>query len=302
MAAACDLCGLPASGPALTRDFDSERRAFCCLGCMNVYTILRESGILADGVNLRDTALFRESLRLGLVSNPSGAVREPIPADAETRESVYHVTRHVVRILRLADRARACRRVRRSVGAEVLFASDLLRVRYCPQYMPPERIAARVAALGYRLSAQRPESEQDHSRAPRPAAAHRSGGLPLDECNGLEPGDLRRLLGGYLQTRPAGSCPLVLMALATPAVFYSAWPILRLAALGARAGRLRMEALVGLGILAAYGYSGYAGFHCREALLLRYRLRHCHAGACWARSSNAAQRSAPPVPSRCSIA
>ena len=54
--------------------------------------------------------------------------------------------------------------------------------------------------------------------------------------------------------------PLVLMALATPAVFYSAWPVLRLAALGARAGVLRMEALLALGILAAYGYSSVQAF------------------------------------------
>ena len=37
-------------------------------------------------------------------------------------------------------------------AAEVLFASDLLKVRYCPQYLPRERIVERVASLGYRAA------------------------------------------------------------------------------------------------------------------------------------------------------
>ena len=37
-------------------------------------------------------------------------------------------------------------------AAEVMFASDLLKVRYCPQYVPRERIVERVASLGYRAS------------------------------------------------------------------------------------------------------------------------------------------------------
>ena len=49
--------------------------------------------------------------------------------------------------------------------------------------------------------------------------------------------------------------PFVLMALATPSVFYCAAPVLRIAWNGLRAGVLRMESLLAMGILAAYGYS-----------------------------------------------
>ena len=45
------------------------------------------------------------------------------------------------------------------------------------------------------------------------------------------------------------------MALATPSVFYCAAPVLRMAWAGARARMLRMETLLAMGILAAYGYS-----------------------------------------------
>jgi heavy metal translocating P-type ATPase len=49
--------------------------------------------------------------------------------------------------------------------------------------------------------------------------------------------------------------PFVLMALTTPALFYCAWPILRSALIGLRSFTLRMEALLALGISAAYVYS-----------------------------------------------
>ena len=50
------------------------------------------------------------------------------------------------------------------------------------------------------------------------------------------------------------------MALAAPAVFYSAWPIHRIAWLGLRQGYLRMEALISVGVLAAFTYSSVQAF------------------------------------------
>ena len=57
----CTLCALP-SGDA----------SFCCAGCENVYAILLESGVVASGQNFRDTDLFQQSLKLGLISNRHG--------------------------------------------------------------------------------------------------------------------------------------------------------------------------------------------------------------------------------------
>jgi cation transport ATPase len=54
--------------------------------------------------------------------------------------------------------------------------------------------------------------------------------------------------------------PFLLMALATPSVFYCAAPVLRIAWAGARAGVLRMESLLAMGILMAYGYSAVQTF------------------------------------------
>jgi copper chaperone CopZ len=132
----CTLCGL-----------DSGTSAFCCAGCENVYAILLESGVIASGQNFRETELFQQSLRLGLISNRAEAP-PPIPEGTEVREAVFHVRgMWCTSCGWLIEHALA--RTRGVQSAEVLFASDLLKVRYCPQYLPQERIVERVDSLGY---------------------------------------------------------------------------------------------------------------------------------------------------------
>ena len=81
----CTLCGL-ASGEA----------AFCCAGCENVYAILVESGVVGSGQNFRDTDLFRQSLRLGLISNGSkGTGQRPVPASTQECVLCRDSSRHL---------------------------------------------------------------------------------------------------------------------------------------------------------------------------------------------------------------
>jgi len=226
----CTLCGL-----------DSGSAPFCCAGCENVYAILLESGVVASGQNFRDTDLFRQSLQLGLISRRAEAA-PPVPENAETREAVLHVRgMWCVSCAWLIEHALSGMRGVRS--AEVLFASDLLKVRYCPQYLPPERIAQRVDSLGYRASEYAgPGAESDSERKD---LLLRTGIAAFLSMNAMMFSLV--VFGRYI--------PFVLMAIATPAVFYCAWPILRLAAASVRARVLRMETLLAVGILAAYGYS-----------------------------------------------
>ena len=64
----CTLCGLPAGAAVYKGTFDGAEKLFCCHGCLHVFTILRESGALAEGADPRDTDLFRKSLAAGIVS------------------------------------------------------------------------------------------------------------------------------------------------------------------------------------------------------------------------------------------
>ena len=237
----CTLCGL-----------ESGSQAFCCVGCRNVHAILVESGVMASGQNFRDTALYQESLRLGLISKPSETLPE-IPETAETREAVFQLSGLWCGSCGwLIEHALG--RVRGVKSAEVLFASDLLKVRYAPQYLPVERILERVAALGYGASEY--TGRDAGGDAERKGLLLRTGIAAFLSMNAMMfslvvyASYFERITGGY-----GRAIPFILMALATPSVFYCGWPILRLAWAGARQGVLRMETLLAMGILAAYGYS-----------------------------------------------
>ena len=254
----CGLCGLDCGPKPLAARFAGSDLRFCCAGCLNVYSILSESGVLASGQDFRDSELYRRSLKLGLISNRESQSAAGIPEDAETREAVYHVGgMWCASCAWLIEHALSKERGVRS--AEVLFASDLLRVRYCPQYLPPERIALRVESLGYRASEHTGDNEQ--SDAERRDLLLRLGIAAFLSLNVMTFslvvyasyfGRVTASFGSYV--------PFLLMALATPSVFYCAAPILRIAWRGALARSLRMESLLALGILTAYGYSAVQAF------------------------------------------
>ncbi|HBY59394.1 MAG TPA: hypothetical protein DEH78_06200 [Solibacterales bacterium] len=257
--ALCDLCGLPAGHDPLTRQFSraEPQRRFCCLGCLNVYTVLSESGLIEQGADFRQSELYQESLRLGLISNrgadeASGA-RPAIPDTAEVRESLYRISGLWCSSCGwIIEHALA--REHGVRGAEVLFTSDLLKVRWCPQYLAPERIAQRVESLGYKLSEYTGERDTDRGE-------WRDMLLRLGIAGGLWMNVMLFSLVVYASYFEAIAeaahrwVPFILMALTTPVVFWSGWPILRVAFLGLRARAIRMEALVATGILAAYAYS-----------------------------------------------
>lgn len=255
----CALCGLDCGRHPILRRFDHDDRAFCCAGCVNVYTILSESGVLASGQDFRDTELYRESLKLGLISNPAQHEDSAeVPVGAESRELLLQVSgMWCTACAWLIEHS--LRKERGVVSAEVSFVSDLAKVKYCPQYLPRERITARIAALGY--GAAEYKGQNDTMGAAKRDLLLRMGVAAFLWLNVMAFSTV--LYVGYFEqiAESAGRyLPFVLMALATPAVFYSAWPILRLAANGLRNRVIRMEALLALGILAAYGSSVVEAF------------------------------------------
>ena len=244
----CTLCGL-ASGEA----------AFCCAGCENVYAILVESGVVASGQNYRDTDLFRQSLKLGLISTGSeGTGQRPVLLDSDTCEVVFHIGgMWCASCGWLIEHSLT--RLRGIAAAEVMFASDLLKVRYCPRYVPRERIVERVASLGYRA--------EEYTGSSAPADAERKDLLLRTGIAAFLSMNVMTfslvVYAGYFEPITASYSryiPFLLMALATPSVFYCAAPVLGIAWAGARAGRMRMESLLAMGILMAYGYSAVETF------------------------------------------
>ena len=248
----CGLCELPCGRQPLTRNYDAREIAFCCMGCANVYAILLESGAIANGQNIRDTEVFRRSLELGLISNPEA---EPAPSvaidpQAPTQEMLLQVSGMWCSACAWLIE-HALRSLPGVVSAEVFFASDLAKVKYCPQYLPPDTISARIAKLGYRASEYGDETTAAKSEARD--LILRLGVAAFLWANIM--GFSTILYVGYFEQIAASASrllPFVLLFLATPLVFYCAWPILRSAAMGLRNLQIRMETLLALGILAAY--------------------------------------------------
>jgi P-type Cu2+ transporter len=164
----CHLCGLPCGKHPLSTSLEEAEHFFCCLGCMNVYVILSESGVTASGQDLRETELYKRGLQLGLISQSGGEgleaeaapVKQTPTADANLCELVLQVEgmwcnscawliEHAVNSLPGVTRA------------EASFATDLVRVQYHPQLLPPDRVTQRINNLGYKASPFTPGAERD---------------------------------------------------------------------------------------------------------------------------------------------
>ena len=253
----CDLCSLGCGKHPLRQRVGDADHHFCCLGCMNVFLILWESGAIRASQDIRQTELFRRSLQLGLISNPAREDAAPGSApdvlDGAKEELLLHVSgMWCTSCSWLIEHALAA--LPGVVKAEASFASDLVKVQYHPQALPPERILSRIASLGYK--AQQYASDTDAADSERRDLIIRTGLAAFLWANVMS--FSLALYAGYFE-QISGSVrrglPFVLMALATPVVFYCAQPILRLAWRGLLNRTIRMESLLALGILAAYGYS-----------------------------------------------
>ena len=252
----CDLCAEPCDpSPGAPADGLS----FCCAGCRNVYAILMESGAAAPGQNLRDTELFRKSLKLGLVSvSAGGKSNAPAIPQGAVEERTFHV-----RGMWCSSCAWLIEHVlQKESGVEaatVFFTSDILRLRYSPQVLPLERLTFRLSSLGYALEA---SSGEARDRSPERRADLLRVGISAFLWLNVMMLNLAVYFGIFeeLSASMRRLLPFVVMVLSAPVVFYCAIPILRAAIAGLRVGVVRMETLLALGISAAWGYSAIQAF------------------------------------------
>jgi heavy metal translocating P-type ATPase len=224
------------------------------MGCANVYAILLESGVLAAGQNIRETEVFRRSLELGLISNPATSNEpqraNPIDPRMPTKEMLLQLNGMWCSACAWLIE-RGLRSLPGVVSADVFFASDLAKITYCPQSLPPDHIAARIRKLGYEASEY--AGDNNGVRSESRDLLVRLGVAAFLWANIM--GFSTILYVGYFEQIAASASrvlPFVLWLLCTPLVFYCAWPILRTAALGVRNLQVRMESLLALGILSAY--------------------------------------------------
>ncbi|MEW6128583.1 MAG: cation-translocating P-type ATPase [Acidobacteriota bacterium] len=258
----CDLCQLPVGRHPFQRQFNHETKWFCCLGCTNVYAILLESGVIDSGEDIRETEIFKRSLQLGLISTGRTQSTKKstleIPQGTPTEEALIQVSgMWCSSCAWLIEHALS--NERGVVSAEAFFASDLVKVRYCPQYLPPDRITQRIKQLGYQASEYTGDNEA--AQTERRDLILRLGIAGFLWLNIMTLSTA--LYVGYFEQineSLARFLPFVLMALAAPVIFFSAKTIMQLAWQGFINRTVRMETLLGLGILAAYVYSSIQAF------------------------------------------
>jgi heavy metal translocating P-type ATPase len=258
LAKECELCGLGCGKHPYTQRVHDRERFFCCLGCMNVYLILSES--CAEGEDFRDTELFKRSLELGLISQ---AGERPRAAANSAPSQVYSDA--CVQELLLQVQGMWCTscawlieyavgKIPGVAGVEASFASDLVKVKYQPQYVPPDRVVKRIESLGYKAQEFRPGMEADE--AENRALILRVGLAAFLWMNVMYLSmTLYISFFEHISDSIRYYVPFFIWALATPVIFYCGSPILKLAWRGLVNGVVRMESLLSLGVLTAYFYS-----------------------------------------------
>ena len=254
----CELCGASAAKHPQVQTFREQEKRFCCTGCLNVYAILLESGVIDAGIDLRQTDLFQESQRLGLLGQADEGDTLAIPEGAETKEALYQLSGMWCAACGWVVE-HALRRERGIVSAEVLFTSDLLKVTYCPQMVPPVTVPERVKSLGYRAAEFGTEQEGDRREwQDMLLRLGIAGGLWMNVMlfSLVIYASYFEGIAGWAQR----AVPFILLVLTLPVVAYSAWPIHRIAWYGLKTGHLRMEALISTGVLAAFAYSSAQSF------------------------------------------
>lgn len=246
--ATCDLCDT-----SLLEDHQvqSDGLAFCCIGCQAVYRIL-ESRKELDSV--QSHPVFQQAVNSGLISNPTLLEElrcRTIDKDIEWVRWHFEALNlwcpacaEVIRLILLQEKG-----VRRCI---VDYATDMGVIEFAPRYLSKDSIRAVVRRLGYDFAELEDLGEKRSNKE-----------LLFRLCIGafcamnimvvsypVYASYFVDDLEGYSLTLSWIACIASL-----PVLAYSGAPILRRFLSSLRIGYLGMEALVVLGVSAAFGLS-----------------------------------------------
>lgn len=225
--------------------------SFCCHGCHAVYTIL-ESASALEG--FEEHPVFQQAVKFGLISNPE--LLEQLKKNESAMERrKWHLEIQNMWCLSCADIIKLILLRHKGVAACIVdYATDLASIEYYPQLVAKDDISNLIKSLGY---------------------------LPLELADSLNPALPKGLKSRFLL---AAFCALNVMMFAypiyaiylsfekegvgelfaflslffsLPVISYCAYPIYLRCFHGLRAGILGMEALVTIGITAAFALSLY---------------------------------------------
>lgn len=255
-----ETCALCSCSIRLKGYVDAER-SFCCTGCHAVYQILSCQKALP---NFQNHPLFRQALRSGLISNPEliEQMRQKVPDE--------HAEEHQKLHLEIQDMwCPSCAQVIYLILMQqkgiyqcvVDYSTDLASIEFSPRHISKEEIYKLIKELGYS-----PVSLRD---AKQKAVSFNlylrfivAAFLSLNIMMFSYP-----IYAGYFHDEPQGYSGLfswLSFFASIPVLTYCCWPIWRRFFSGLRVGVWGMEALVLMGVTAAFGlsvYEMYQGTH-----------------------------------------
>jgi heavy metal translocating P-type ATPase len=260
----CDLCGLrcPPRPPAAT--WKDKSYQFCCSGCLQVFTILSESGLFEG--DYKNSDIYQTSLRLGIIGQGEALEKQsedPRPDAAvdsamEKKELTLHIQGMWCSACSwLIDKVMSAERG--IAQSHVIFAADTARIVYYPQLISPEKIKLSINKLGYK-ALEREEARSEAGKE-RNRLLLRMGMAVVLALNIMMFNSV--LYVGYFQDVAENMSHLILYllwVLSTPSVFWAGWSIHYKGWKSLRAGAPTMELLLSLGILVSYFYSIYVLF------------------------------------------
>ncbi|MFL7814103.1 MAG: heavy metal translocating P-type ATPase metal-binding domain-containing protein [Anaerolineales bacterium] len=232
----CDLCGLDLGDAPVEKDFDGEKKEFCCQGCARVYQAAYENGML-DKVQgkatpdrspgKKDTAYF--SMEGMWCAGCAVAAENVLKNQAGVR------------------------------GVDISFAAERGRIDYDPSRFDIDAGLQKLDQLGYRArvlssaSEQRSERKQENTLLQLITALAFGMQVMFLYLTRLYPLYNQEQFGS-LEVR---NLQYMVWALSTPSLFIGGISFIKGAWRALLARTATMDTLVGIGTLSAYFYSVY---------------------------------------------
>lgn len=241
----CSLC----QQALLEHPIIDQAFRFCCSGCQAVFSILSVKG---EAENYQESPLFMQALRSGLISNPAlleiARKRSEKLADEESIKFYFEIAEmwcpscaEVIRLILLQEKGiKVCR---------IDYATDLAAVEFFPRLISKDRIFECIESLGYcpktlEEKSQKAISKTLYLRFSLSAFCAFNAMMfayPLYATYFDGESESYNLLFAWIS-----------FFLAVPVIVYTGWPIFSRFWASLSIGLVGMEALVTLGVFAAF--------------------------------------------------
>jgi len=236
---------------AVREEIDGQAKVFCCQGCSGIYRLIRSEG-------LEDFYAHRREW------TPGPADSRPLDASAfldGLRPAGNELeTDLIIDGIRCAScvwlNEKILLRTRGISYARVNYATHRAKVRWDPAELDIGAILSRIKSVGYTPKPFLPSAYEDEQKRQARDLLIRFGTAAFFSMQLML--FSTALYAGYFQgidERTKAVFHMISLALTTPVLFYSGWPLIKGSVRGLRNLTFNMDVLIVAGSLSAYGYS-----------------------------------------------